>query len=132
MKPFHHYTKTSTGLPNKKDYETIYLYHAGKVLWEGHWYDCDYPDALDDLKIQYPGAVQQDVLDTDAYNEHKLAYQEEKERLWEKFKQDLFEEYGVSDNSKRFDCFTLAYSRRKGEELEHIYKEFSELCPLIT
>lgn len=132
MKPFHYYTNTSTSPPNKRDYETIYLYHAGKVLWEGKWYDNGYPDALNDLRKQYPEAVEQAVLNENEFHAHKIEYQKEKLRLYGEFKQDLFEEFEVSDNPKRFDCLRLAHSKRSGEDLEQLYEEFAELCPLIT
>ena len=127
MKPFDYYSKPQIDYPNKKDYITFYVYDKGEVLWSGfHWIK----DKAE-LKEEYPNALIQEVLDEEAYRAHLKEYNDESAKLHREFRDDLFEDYGVSDNPKRFKCFELAWEHGHSSGLEEVYGYFGDLVVLI-
>ena len=127
MKPFDYYSKPQIDYPNKKDYITLYVYDKGEVLWSGfHWIK----DKAE-LKEEYPNALIQEVLDEEAYRAHLKEYNDESAKLHREFRDDLFEDYGVSDNPKRFKCFELAWEHGHSSGLEEVYGYFGDLVVLI-
>ena len=127
MKPFDYYSKPQTAYPNKKDYITLYVYDKGECLWSGfHWIK----DKAE-LKEEYPNALIQEVLDEEAYRAHLKEYNDESAKLHREFRDDLFEDYGVSDNPKRFKCFELAWEHGHSSGLEEVYGYFGDLVVLI-
>jgi hypothetical protein len=127
MKSFDYYSKPQTSYPNKKDYITSYVYDKGVVLWSGPTWEKDKAE----LKEEYPNALIQEVLDDEAYKAHRKQYDEEKFNLYAQFQNDLFEEYGVSDNPKRFKCFQLACEYRHSSGLEEVDGYFGDFVELI-
>lgn len=127
MKPFDYYSKPQTLYPNKKDYITFYVYDKGVVLWSGPTWERDKAE----LKEEYPNAVIQEVLDEGGYKAHQKQYGEETHKLHEEFVNDLFEEFGVSDNPKRHKAFHLAWEKGHANGLEEVYNEFYDLVELI-
>ena len=127
MKPFDYYSKPQTLYPNKKDYITSYVYDKGVVLWSGPTWEKDKAE----LKEEYPNAVIQEVLDEEGYKAHQKQYGEETHKLHEEFVNDLFEEFGVSDNPKRYKAFHLAWEKGHSNGLEEVYNEFYDLVELI-
>ena len=125
MKPFDYYSKPQTVYPNKKDYITYYAYDKGNVLHCGSY------QALGNLKKHYPNAVIQEVLDEDAYKAQRKQYSDESAKLYKEFQNDLFEDYGVSDNPKRFKCFDLAWEHGHSSGLEEVYNYFGDFVKLI-
>ena len=127
MKPFVYYSKPQIDYPNKKDYITFYVYDKGEVLWSGfHWIK----DKAE-LKEEYPNALIQEVLDEDAYKARRQEYDVESAKLDREFQNDLFEDYGVSDNPKRFKCFELAWEHGHSSGLEEVYGYFGDFVELI-
>ena len=122
MKPFDYYDKPKTIYPNKRDYITYYVYDKGVVLWTG-------PKSKGELKEEYPNAVIQEVLDEDAYKAHLKEYKDECSKLREEFAKDLFEDFVVSDNPKRYKA--LHYAQEKGNEYREIYDIFCDIVELI-
>ena len=127
MKPFDYYSKPQTSYPNKKDYITSYVYDKGVVLWSGPTWEKDKAE----LKEEYPNALIQEILDEDAYKAQRKKYTDEEFNLQLQFQNDLFEEYGVSDNPKRFKCFQLAWEQGHAHGLEEVYNKFDDLVELI-
>ena len=127
MKPFDYYSKPQTSYPNKKDYITSYVYDKGVVLWSGPTWEKDKAE----LKEEYPNALIQEVLDEEAYRARSKEYNEERSKLHLEFQNDLFEDYGVSDNPKRFKCFELAWEHGHSSGLEEVYGYFGDLVVLI-
>jgi hypothetical protein len=127
MKPFDYYSKPQTAYPNKKDYITSYVYDKGVVLWSGPTWEKDKAE----LKEEYPNAVIQEVLDEEGYKAHQKQSGEETHKLYEEFVNDLFEEFGVSDNPKRYMAFHLAWEKGHVNGLEEVYNEFYDLVDLI-
>ena len=127
MKPFDYYSKPQIDYPNKKDYITFYVYDKGVVLWSGPTWEKDKAE----LKEEYPNALIQEVLDEEAYRAHLKEYNDESAKLHREFRDDLFEDYGVSDNPKRFKCFELAWEHGHSSGLEEVYGYFGDLVVLI-
>ena len=55
-------------------------------------------------------------------------YYETKEN---EFIQDLFEEFGVTDNPKRGLCYSIAYADGHAHGFSEVYTKFSDLVELI-
>ena len=127
MKPFDYYSKQKTDYPNKNNYYTFYVYDKGVVLWSGPNWEKDKAE----LKEEYPNALIQEVLDEDAYKARRQEYDVESAKLHREFQNDLFEDYGVSDNPKRFKCFELAWEHGHSSGLEEVYGYFGDLVVLI-
>ena len=127
MKPFDYYSKQKTDYPNKKNYITSYVYDKGVVLWSGPTWEKDKAE----LKEEYPNALIQEVLDEDAYKERRKEYYDETDKLHQEFQNDLFENFNVSDNPKRFKCFELAWEHGHSSGLEEVYGDFGDLVVLI-
>ena len=127
MKPFDYYSKPKTAYPNKKDYITFYVYDRGEVVYCGTCIN----RPVSKLKEDYPNAVIQQVLDEEAYKAHLNEYHAETTRLDEEFQNDLFEDFDVSDNPKRFKCFELAWERGHSSGVGDVYNCFGDLVELI-
>jgi hypothetical protein len=131
MKPFDYYSKPQTVYPNKKDYITFYVYDKGVCICEEKSGPLISSLTISGLKQKYPNAVIQEVLDKEGFKEHKKQYGEETHKLHEEFVNDLFEEFGVSDNPKRDKAFELAWEKGHANGLEEVYNEFYDLVELI-
>ena len=127
MKPFDYYSKPQTLYPNKQDYIRYFVYDIGEVLETTYGYE----KSKAELKEEYPNAVIQEVLDEEGYKAHQKQYGEETHKLHEEFVNDLFEEFGVSDNPKRYKAFHLAWEKGHANGLEEVYNEFYDLVELI-
>jgi len=127
MKPFDYYSKSQTAYPNKNDYITLYVYDKGECLWSAPTWEKDKAE----LKEEYPNAIIQEVLDEEGYKAHQLQYTDEKHKLHEEFVNDLFEDFGVSDNPKRYKAFDLAWEKGHANGLGDVYNEFDDLVELI-
>ena len=126
MKPFDYYSKAQTLYPNKKDYITFYVYDKGACIYS----ESSLSNTKSNLKEDYPNAVIQEVLDEEAYKEHRKQYEDERNKLYQEFQNDLFEEYGVSDNPKRFLLLTKVEDLR--DSYSEVYDLFGDLVELIV
>ena len=127
MKPFDYYSKPQTVYPNKKDYTTYYVYDRGEMLYCGTCIN----QPVSKLKEDYPNAVIQEVLDEEEYKAQRKRYSDESAKLYKEFQNDLFEDYGVSDNPKRHKCFDLAWEHGHSSGLEEVYNYFGDFVNLI-
>ena len=125
MKPFTYYTTRKTSYPNKRDYLTLYVYDKGACIDS-----CVYCYSVE-LKKKYPGAVIQEVLNEEEYRKHLDQYNAENGKLHLEFQNDLFEEFGVVDNPKRFKCFELAWDKGHSAGCSEVYSVFQDLVELI-
>jgi hypothetical protein len=66
-----------------------------------------------------------------AVKETKMAYRVETTRLREKFKNDLFDDLGISDHPKRERLFELAQEHGDGNGLEYVYNTALDLLDLM-
>lgn len=124
MKPFKYYNTYQTVYPNKKDYTTVYVYNVGKVVWEGDL--CKFS-----VNNYPPPNVIQQVVNEEKYKEHLTMYLNEETKLTKEFIDDLFTEFRVKNNPKRFKCYNLAYERGHSNGFSEIYNEFCDLVELI-
>jgi hypothetical protein len=127
MKPFDYYSKSTTPYPVKQDYTTYYVYDKGEVI--GKFAAWERSKAV--LEGLFPNAVVQSVLDEDSFEAHQRVYREEQFGLEEKFQNDLFDEFGVSDNPKRHKCFSLAWENGHAHGHSEVYNHFSDYVELI-
>jgi hypothetical protein len=124
MKPFDYYSKPQTSYPNKKDYITSYVYDKGVVLWSGPTWEKDKAE----LKEEYPNALIQEVLDEEAYKAHRKQYDTESAKLHKEFQNDLFEDYGVTNNPKSSLLFNKVMEMRGPySEIYDLFGDFVEL-----
>jgi hypothetical protein len=61
----------------------------------------------------------------------KKAYRDEVQQLREQFKQDLFEEHGVTGNPKAQRCFELAWEHGHAEGKHEVIIYFEDFVELI-
>ena len=127
MKDFNYYRKVNTLYPNRYDYIKVYVYDRGAVIWEGSYaewnrYNID--------KMENVNPTVQQILDEEKYEEHRITYYAEKNKLLDEFKQDLFEDFEVKDNPKAERLFYYVYDR-KGSDYEEFYDLFDELVEFI-
>lgn len=123
MKDFEYYSTNPIKYPNKIDYTKTYIYNEGKVL-DKIWGEVDL--------TEYPKeSVVQRILDTKAYYKEVDEYNKEKKRLYNEFKKDLFEEFGVEDNPKKNRAFEIAWDRGNTEGFYSVYNHFVEIIELI-
>ena len=127
MKPFSYYSKPQISYPLKINYITFYVYDKGACIYS----EGSLSNTKSNLKEDYPNAVIQEVLDEDAYYDHRKEYDDERKKLYQEFQNDLFEEYGVSDNPKKFKCFELAWEYGHSSGYEEVYNHFGDLVELI-
>jgi hypothetical protein len=126
MKPFYYYQTTTLSHPHKNDYTIYYVYHKGEKIWEG-----SYEDYKNNSDIPFPqGFVFEKYVNEEAYKEDLRNYNLEINKLRQEFKNDLFEEFGVTDNPKREKCFQLAVDYRSSN-LENVYEAFADFVDLI-
>jgi len=128
MKPFDYYSKPQTPYPSKWGYTTRYVYDKGELISK-FVANSDFEMAV--LKGLHPSAVVQDVLDKDAFKAHLVRYNEETQKLAQEFEDDLFDEFGVSDNPKRHKCFGLAWENGHAYGYQEVYSHFSDYVELI-
>jgi hypothetical protein len=127
MKSFDYYSKPQTSYPNKKDYITSYVYDKGQVVAKSAGFEKSKRQLMD----EYPNAVIQEVLDEEAYKAHRKEYDDERTKLHEEFVNDLFENFNVTDNPKRYTAFHFAWEKGHSNGLEEVYNEFYDLVELI-
>jgi hypothetical protein len=131
MKPFDYYSKPQTLYPHRNDYITFYVYDKGSCIAEEKSGLVTSSTTKSHLSKKYPNAVIQEVLDKEAYEAHRKEYNDESAKLHQEFVKDLFEEYGVTDNPKRFKCFDLAWEHGHPSGYEEVYNYFGDFVDLI-
>jgi hypothetical protein len=130
MKDFNYYETTINTYPRSTDYTTCYVYDKGVTIWQGSYEE--YRDHILNKEIPFPkGYAYQKIADKEALKEHVAKYNEEYNQLLREFKEDLFEEFGVSQNPKREQCYSLAWEDAHAHGLESVYDKFSKLVDLI-
>lgn len=127
MKSFDYYSNPQTPYPSKKGYTSYYVYDNGVVI--GKFAAHERPKA--GLEVLYPNAVIQAVLDEDAFKAHLVRYNEETQKLAQEFQDDMFDEFGVSDNPKRYKCFAIAWESGHAHGHQEVYNHFSDYVELI-
>lgn len=130
MKPFEYYSTPQTICPNEEDCTTIYVYDKGELLFVGF----SSTNTKNELMQTYPNAVIQEVLDEEKYRSQINQFYDEIHKLHREFESDLFEEFGVSDNPKRFLLLQKVKDIQCAidvSDFDEIYDLFGNLVDLI-
>lgn len=109
--------------PSLEKYTKYNAYKNGEVRM-----NCDRDEA--DLSKNDNWLIET-VFDKDSYNFAHKAYRENENLMYKKFKEALFEEYGVSENPKRDMAFDMAWDREHAYGYHDVVSYFSELVELI-
>ena len=97
-----------------------------------------YPKSISEERTEYRNLLVKDNLSPaqklriEEFDAKRKAYRDEDKRLYEQFKKDLFEEYGVTNNPKVEQAYSLAYAYGHSCGLNSIESYFSELVDLIV
>lgn len=110
MKPFSYYNTRTIEYPNKGQFGKVFVYRAGKVVYEGDlatWplHEDKYAD----------GYTIEKAYDREAWLERRAAYDAEGQRLRDEFKADLLEEHGMTGHPKAEKAFELAREFGEGD-----------------
>lgn len=108
--------------PRKKDYTVVYVTFRGELV--GKWSNTEWYQ----LK-EKPNGTTENAVDDDAYLAAMNAYRAEKNRLFEQFKADMFEYFGVTNNPKVGKAWEIANDR--GDTIQDKFDEFEEIVELI-
>ena len=127
MKPFEYYSQLETRHPLKKDHTTLYAYDKGELLWFGPLNEKSETTLLQ----EYPGCVIQRVFDKKGYDGEVCTHYTERRCLEKEFEDDLFEEFGVTDNPKKGMCLASARNWSATDDHSQVYDAFSDLVNLI-
>ena len=117
------YKKYQNKIPYPKiiDFTTLHIYQGGIVLYSGP----------EDKKPPNVSGVVERTIDKEALQAARQAYGAETARLIQLFQDDLFEEYGVTDNPKRFKAYDLAWEHGHSSGLSEVVSFFEDLVDLI-
>lgn len=109
---------------HRTDYETIFVYNKGEVLWSG--------PASEVHNHEFPReAIRQIVFDKESYKKVSREASAEYSRILDEFRQDLFESCGVENNPKRCLLFGFAWGEGHSEGLQRVCDWFEEHVELI-
>lgn len=86
---------------------------------------------VEHVKTERLGVRTIEGFDTEGYNCARSAYASEELRLREQFKNDAFEEAGISDNSKREKCYDLAWEHGHSSGYSEVFNYLNEFAELI-
>jgi hypothetical protein len=126
MKPIEYYSNRTITYPSKHDFGKVFVYRAGKTVYEGDLKD--WPTVKDKYGVGY--AVEK-LLDLEAWRAARIAYDAELKRRNEEFKADLFEEHSVTGHPKAEKAFQLAWRYGHSSGLGEIANYFDDLVELI-
>ena len=131
--------KTKYLYPNREDYKTFTIYQDGKCLFYKQKRDVicteiEAPismgvDFISDLKKH--GYIVELIFDESSYKTDMQEYKNDQVRLLIQFEEDLHNEFGVSDNPKRFKLFSIAWNKGHSGGYSEVYGIYSELVTLI-
>lgn len=77
------------------------------------------------------GAVQEKIVDLEAFRAAVLRHREHGNELVGRFRQDLFEDLGIQDNPKRDLLFEKAWELGHSSGLQEVYSYAEDLVGLI-
>ena len=142
--------------PGKRDYTTLYVYNRGAVLaaaltiaevlcasekfmdLEASLKAMGITDVLNNDFDKLPGQLKtlgltvEKVLDEEAYKAANDQYRETIGERITKFRADLYEYYGVTDNPKADLCYDKAYDSGHSAGYAEVAAHFGDLVDLIV
>ncbi len=128
MKDFDYYKTVPVPFPNKLDFTTVYVYHRGKKLFEGTVAEYNFNA---EAKIFPKGNVHERVVDEEGYKAARKRYHEAAGKLEKEFAEDLYEEFDVVANPKKYKVYQMAYEHGHASGHQEVYHWFQELVELI-
>jgi len=124
MKPLCYYQTTSVSIPRKDDYMTIYYYRRGVMVGVKRQFE--------EGDFQPPkNCVEERVLDELSYNSHMKLYNEENIRLQEEFRDDLLEEYEMTNHPQATKIFNKAWDMGCSMGYREVQEYFEDLVELF-
>ncbi len=121
MKDISYYTTMTTTYPDRKNHQTTYYYKAGVCV--GSSKDRITPTSY---------TVKETVLDEDSFKEQQKEHYAEKSKLHNEFKQDLFEELGITNHPKRKKLFELAWEHSGSDGYYQVKLTAGDFVELIN
>lgn len=67
----------------------------------------------------------------DEYNRQVIEYEQQKEQLFEKFKEEMYEEFGITNNPKRELLYENILEITSREDFEDVYDNYKIFIDLI-
>lgn len=127
MKSFDYYANVPVHYPNRKDYNRYHVFLGPTIIGE----NLTLTEA-NLMVVSHPGAQSVAFFMQDEYRAHLDEFKKASYHLEQEFKQDLFDEFGVTaDNPKVEKAFALAWERGHSDGFRAVVDEFSELVELI-
>lgn len=109
---------------HRTDYETVFVYNKGEVLWSG--------PASEVHNHEFPrDAIRQITFDRESYKKASQEVSAERSRILDEFNQDLFVSCGVENNPKRNLLYDFAWEERHSEGLQRVCEWFEDHVELI-
>lgn len=127
MKNWSYYKTNTVPYPSNDQFMLVHVYGKGEVVWSGTYTDYRTRNEAGLFK----GMLVEKVIDEAALKEARQAYGAEASRLEQEFKNDLFEEHGVTDNPKAGKCYGIAYDYGHHAGYQEVASYFDEIVELI-
>jgi hypothetical protein len=129
LKEFNYYNEIGMDYPDYAAYSKVYVYNKGKVVVNGTTASMVPASVLADYKKQ--GFTVETSRDTEAYNAARREYGQLEGQKNAEFRDDLFDEHGVTGNPRAQRCYDIAWSYGHSSGLQEVANYFSELVDLI-
>jgi hypothetical protein len=129
LKNFGYYNEIGMDYPDRAAYGKVFVYNKGKVIVNGTNASMVSHSALADYKKQ--NFAVETVYDTDAYNAARREYGQLEGQKTAEFRDDLFDEHGVTGNPRAQKCYDIAWSYGHSAGFSEVANYFSELVDLI-
>lgn len=120
--------------PVKRAFTTDYVYKGGKLVATRH-YSSKYSGPTTIFEYGYSvipdNHTIESVVDDARYKVALDAYHAAEQAVYDKFKNDVFADLGISDNPRRQVLFSKAWERGHSSGLQEIYNVACDLVELI-
>jgi hypothetical protein len=127
MKQLAYYTTVEVPTPNKDDFIDVFVYSKGEVVWSGK-----YNDFKPFAEGRFRGMLVEKVINEDGLKAQRAAHSEALSEKMREFKDDLFAEYGVTDNPKAARAYALAKAYADdSRDLHSVRSYFEDFVNLI-
>lgn len=122
--------------PFTSQFRTTYWYRAGQVVAKkvGDNNPEVFVEGIHETDLANPkqnNLVKDSVVDEEAFKKARAEYGAAQQEVQERFKADLFREFGVENNPKRELLFNKAWERCHSEGFFGVAGEFEHLVELI-
>jgi len=129
LKNFAYYQEVGMDYPDQAAYSKVYVYNKGKVVVNGKPASEVNTSVIADYKKQ--GFTVETSFDRESYNAARSEYGQLEGQKNAEFRDDLFDEHGVTGNPRASRCYGIAWSYGHSSGLQEVASYFSELVDLI-